>query len=136
MGAVHTLPSSSRRESSSTPSDSNGSCYHLPRCYSNPFSFSTINRIPFKRRYYQLFQLFTNFPGDYLYNLLCIPISNFQVGITILLFLLDIFTNMPGHDHTLTRRMIGGDLNTEEAVWLWACPIVDEGLDIWQHLNE
>ena len=49
---------------------------------------------------------------------------------------MEIFTNMPGHDHTLTNRMAAGDLNTEEALWLWACPIVDEGLDIWQHLNE
>ena len=47
-----------------------------------------------------------------------------------------IILNMPGHDHSIARRMIPGDLNSPEALWLWNCPIVREGLDIWSYINE
>ena len=43
---------------------------------------------------------------------------------------------MPGHDHSISKRLVPGDLNTREALWLWNCPIHDEGMDINQHLNE
>ena len=43
---------------------------------------------------------------------------------------------MPGHDHSIVRHMVAGDLNTNEALWLWNCPITSEELDIWHHVNE
>ena len=43
---------------------------------------------------------------------------------------------MPGHDHSIVRHMVAGDLNTKEALWLWNCPITREELDIWHHVNE
>ena len=35
---------------------------------------------------------------------------------------------MPGHDHSIVRHMVAGDLNTNEALWLWNCPITSEEL--------
>ena len=42
---------------------------------------------------------------------------------------------MPGHDHSIARNMIAGDLNSHEALWLWNCPVTNElELDIWEVL--
>ena len=43
---------------------------------------------------------------------------------------------MPGHDHSIARNMVAGDLNGQEALWLWNCPVINEELDIWHHINE
>ena len=43
---------------------------------------------------------------------------------------------MPGHNHSIVRRMIPGDLNSTDALWLWNCSIIHEGLDIWIHIKE
>ena len=43
---------------------------------------------------------------------------------------------MPGHDHSIAKLMAPGDLTSTEALWLWNCPIIDEGLDIWHYINE
>ena len=43
---------------------------------------------------------------------------------------------MPGHDHSLVPRLKPGDLGTQEAFFLWNCPIRDEGLSIRQHVIE
>ena len=44
--------------------------------------------------------------------------------------------NMPGHDHSLVPKLKPGDLGTQEAFFLWNCPIRDEGLSIRQHVIE
>ena len=43
---------------------------------------------------------------------------------------------MPGHDHSIAGNMVAGDLNSHEALWLWNCPVTNEELDIWHHMNE
>ena len=43
---------------------------------------------------------------------------------------------MPGHDHSIAGNMVVGDLNSHEALWLWNCPVTNEELDIWHHINE
>ena len=43
---------------------------------------------------------------------------------------------MPGHNHSIAKLMAAGDLTSTEALWLWNCPIIDEGLDIWHYINE
>ena len=43
---------------------------------------------------------------------------------------------MPGHDHSIAGNMVAGDLNSREALWLWNCPVTNEELDIWHHINE
>ena len=35
---------------------------------------------------------------------------------------------MPGHNHSLVPKLKPGDLGTQEAFFLWNCPIKDEGL--------
>ena len=42
--------------------------------------------------------------------------------------------NMPGHDHSLVPKLKPGDLGTQEAFFLWNCPIKNEGLSIRQHV--
>ena len=44
--------------------------------------------------------------------------------------------NMPGHDHSIAGNMAAGDLNSHEALRLWNCPVINEELDIWHHINE
>ena len=41
---------------------------------------------------------------------------------------------MPGHNHSLVPKLKPGDLGTQEAFFLWNCPIRDEGLSIRQHV--
>ena len=48
---------------------------------------------------------------------------------------ISIFT-MPGHDHTIVPKLKPGDLGTQDAFFLWNCPIQDEGLSIRQHVIE
>ena len=43
---------------------------------------------------------------------------------------------MPGHDHSIAGNMVAGDLNSHEALWFWNCPVTNEELDIWHHINE
>ena len=43
---------------------------------------------------------------------------------------------MPGHDHSIAGNMVAGDLNSHQALWLWNCPVTNEELDIWHHINE
>ena len=43
---------------------------------------------------------------------------------------------MPGHNHSIAGNMVAGDLNSHEALWLWNCPVTNEELDIWHHINE
>ena len=43
---------------------------------------------------------------------------------------------MPGHDHSIAGNMVAGDLNSHEALWLWNCPVTNEELDIWHHIDE
>ena len=43
---------------------------------------------------------------------------------------------MPGHDHSIAGNMVAGDLNSHKALWLWNCPVINEELDIWHHINE
>ena len=43
---------------------------------------------------------------------------------------------MPGHNHNIVGNMVAGDLNRREALWLWNCPVTNEELDIWHHINE
>ena len=43
---------------------------------------------------------------------------------------------MPGHDHSLVPKLKPGDLGTQDAFFLWNCPIRDEGLSIRQHVIE
>ena len=43
---------------------------------------------------------------------------------------------MPGHDHSIAGNMVAGDLNSHKALWLWNCPVTNEELDIWHHINE
>ena len=43
---------------------------------------------------------------------------------------------MPGHNHSIAGNMVVGDLNSHEALWLWNCPVTNEELDIWHHINE
>ena len=31
--------------------------------------------------------------------------------------------------------MVAGDLNSHEALWLCNCPVINEELDIWHHIN-
>ena len=44
--------------------------------------------------------------------------------------------SMPGHDHSIVGNMVAGDLNSHKALWLWNCPVTNEELDIWHHINE
>ena len=47
---------------------------------------------------------------------------------------------MPGHNHSIAGNMVAGDLNSHEALYgimeLWNCPVTNEELDIWHHINE
>ena len=43
---------------------------------------------------------------------------------------------MPGHDHSIVPKLKPGDLGTQDAFFLWNCPIQDEGLSIRQHIIE
>ena len=43
---------------------------------------------------------------------------------------------MPGHDHSIVPKLKPGDLGTQDAFFLWNCPIQDEGLSIRQHVIE
>ena len=43
---------------------------------------------------------------------------------------------LPGHDHSIVGNMVAGDLNSHKALWLWNCPVTNEELDIWHHINE
>ena len=46
------------------------------------------------------------------------------------------FLTMPGHDHSIVPKLKPGDLGTQDAFFLWNCPIQDEGLSIRQHVIE
>ena len=50
--------------------------------------------------------------------------------------LLEYFNIMPGHDHSIAKLMAPGDLTSTEALWLWNCPIIEEGVDMWHYVNE
>ena len=44
--------------------------------------------------------------------------------------------SMPGHNHSIVPKLKPGNLGTQDAFFLWNCPIQDEGLSIRQHIIE